>query len=63
MKQHVCMKLILLIFATGLVPAAYPAFAQEVITLRYAHFMPSPTAQAINSDQWCKEVEKRPTGK
>jgi TRAP-type C4-dicarboxylate transport system substrate-binding protein len=63
MKHRRCTKLILLIFVTGFVLAAYPAFAQEVITLRYAHFMPPPTAQAINSDQWCKEVEKRTNGK
>jgi len=52
-----------LIFVAGFVPAAYPAFAQEVITLRYAHFMPPTTAQAINSGQWCKEVEKRTNGR
>jgi TRAP-type C4-dicarboxylate transport system substrate-binding protein len=38
--------------------------AQEnVIKLKYAHFMPSPTKQAQLADQWCKEVEKRTNGR
>lgn len=63
MRQCSFMKLIALGFVTSFVLTVHPAFAQEVITLRYAHFMPPPTAQAINSDQWCKEVEKRTNGK
>jgi TRAP-type C4-dicarboxylate transport system substrate-binding protein len=63
MEQRVCMRMIVLGFLVGFVLGVYPAFAQEVITIRYAHFMPPPTAQAINSDQWCKEVEKRTNGR
>jgi TRAP-type transport system periplasmic protein len=63
MKHRTCMKLILLTIVASFALTVYPAFAQEVITIRYAHFMPPPTAQAVNSDQWCKEVEKRTNGK
>ncbi|MGD0485677.1 MAG: TRAP transporter substrate-binding protein [Syntrophorhabdales bacterium] len=63
MKNRVCVKLIILIFVGSLALTAYPAAAEQVITLRYAHFMPPITAQAINSEQWCKEVEKRTNGR
>jgi TRAP-type transport system periplasmic protein len=63
MRQRICMKLILLSVVTHFVVAVYPAFAQEVITLRYAHFMPPPTAGSINSSEWSKEIEKRTNGK
>ncbi len=40
------------------------AFAQEkVITLRYSTFFPVSHQNAVLSDQWCKEVEKRTNGK
>ncbi len=41
-----------------------PSDAQEkVITLNYAHFMPSVTKQCILAKQWCEEVEKRTNGR
>ena len=44
--------------------SAFPAYSQEkVVNLRYAHFMPSVTKQAILAEQWCKEVEKRTNGR
>ncbi|MEI6153862.1 MAG: C4-dicarboxylate ABC transporter substrate-binding protein, partial [Deltaproteobacteria bacterium] len=40
------------------------SFAQEkVITLRYSTFFPVSHQNAVLSDQWCKEVEKRTNGK
>jgi len=36
---------------------------QNVINLRYAHFMPSVTKQAQLAEQWCKEVESRTNGR
>jgi TRAP-type C4-dicarboxylate transport system substrate-binding protein len=52
-----------LAFMGSLALTAYPASAEQVITLRYAHFMPTTTAQAVTSAQWCKEVEKRTSGR
>ncbi len=63
MKDRVWLQLIVLTFIASFAFSVHPVFAQEVITLRYAHFMPPPTAQAINSAEWCKEVEKRTNGK
>jgi TRAP-type transport system periplasmic protein len=54
------------VFAVSLVLllSAFPAYSQEkVVNLRYAHFMPSVTKQAVLADQWCKEVEKRTNGR
>jgi TRAP-type C4-dicarboxylate transport system substrate-binding protein len=36
---------------------------QRVITLNYSHIMPEAAKQAILSDEWCKEVEKRTDGR
>lgn len=62
MKDRVC-GLVVLALIGSFSLAALPLSAQEVITLRYAHFMPPTTAQAKNSEQWCREVEKRTNGK
>ena len=35
----------------------------KVITLNYAHFMPTTTKQAQLAEQWCREVEKRTNGR
>lgn len=41
-----------------------PSDSQEkVITLNYAHFMPSVTKQCMLAEQWCREVEKRTNGR
>lgn len=63
MGKRVCVRLMFVFVVTGFIFTTQPAFAQEVITLRYAHFMPSPTAGSINSSEWCKEIEKRTGGK
>ncbi len=36
---------------------------QKVITLNYSHIMPGAAKQAMLSDEWCKEVEKRTNGR
>jgi len=63
MKDRACMISAVLAFMGSLALTAYPASAEQVITLRYAHFMPTTTAQAVTSAQWCKEVEKRTSGR
>ena len=40
-----------------------PDAQEKVITLNYAHFMPSVTKQCILAEQWCREVEKRTNGR
>jgi TRAP-type C4-dicarboxylate transport system substrate-binding protein len=63
MRDREWIGLIVFTFIASFVLSVYPAHAQQVITLRYAHFNPPTTLQAGLSEQWCREVEKRTNGK
>lgn len=54
----------LLIVAIALFAIPCGSFAAEkVITLRFAHFMPSVAAQVKLANEWAQEVEKRTAGR
>ncbi len=47
----------------GLLVTPSHAAPEKVITLKYSTFFPSLHANAIISEQWCKEVERRTNGR
>jgi len=51
------------LLATFCLGASLGLAADRVVTLRYAHFMPTTTPQLKLAQEWCKEVEKRTDGK
>lgn len=64
MKRFHVFHLFVLLFFVVTCLVATVSFAQEkVITLRYSTFFPVSHQNAVLSDQWCKEVEKRTNGK
>ncbi len=55
----------LLTFAILLSVFLWPPFSyaqQKSVTLRYSNFFPAPHKTSLNSEAWCKEVEKRTNG-
>ncbi|MCX5815643.1 MAG: TRAP transporter substrate-binding protein [Proteobacteria bacterium] len=64
MKRFRVFHFFVLLFFVVTCMVATVSFAQEkVITLRYSTFFPVSHQNAVISDQWCKEVEKRTNGK
>ncbi len=64
MKRYAMVISLLLTCLLSIFLIPFPSDAQEkVITLNYAHFMPSVTKQCILAEQWCREVEKRTNGR
>lgn len=63
MKMHLAPKTVVLVCVILGIIVAIPAFAQQPIKLKFAHFMPPTTRQAQLAEQWCREVEKRTNNK
>ncbi len=64
MKKGKGLKTCLVVALILIFLAPYVSGAQErVITLNYSHIMPGAAKQAILSDQWCREVESRTSGR
>ena len=64
MKRYATIISLLFICLLSIFLTPLPSDPQEkVITLNYAHFMPSVTKQCILAEQWCREVEKRTNGR
>ena len=51
--------IILAVFLFG----SFPAHAQKVVKLRYSNFFPPVHPISKLSEEWCKEVEKRTSGR
>jgi TRAP-type transport system periplasmic protein len=53
---------LVLFFCLAVFPTTAPA-QQKVVSLNYSNFFPAPHKSSITSEQWCKEIEKRTSGK
>jgi TRAP-type C4-dicarboxylate transport system substrate-binding protein len=58
----ICGVLVLVFLLT--IPVVHTSHAQQkVVTLRYSAYHPAASANSALCDQWCKEVEKRTSGR
>ena len=63
MKRFCCIGFFLVLFFVSTCFVATPSFAQGKVTIRFANFFPPTHKNAINMDEWCKEVTKRTDGR
>lgn len=63
MKRFCCIGFFLVLFFVSTCFIATPGFTQGKVTIRFANFFPPTHKNAINMDNWCKEVTKRTDGR
>jgi TRAP-type transport system periplasmic protein len=64
MKRFCCIGFFLVLFFVSTCFVATPGFTQDkTVTLRFANFFPPTHKNAINMEEWCKEVTKRTNGR
>lgn len=64
MKKSLVLKCVAVVFLLfGVMTAANTHAADKVITLKFAHFVPSTTLEGKTMQDWANEVEKRTNGR